>query len=219
VSTCVTRNHSTLIQTPVWRSRLDFMGTVHFVEGCDGSSSIDVSFVHVNFHREPYKNIRVVEEYLGFLARESHCICYASLNRLYDLFISPSGHKLWYYVSVLVPTTLSMKNRPTVFWLVNRVVQYSFGLLFHPDNGISMSPFNVCILGSSWISSEFENTDPYFASPRPLWSLQLQSCNGAMIHFCRESHDRKNERYRCLCRRPTCCNEVTANKHHVVSLP
>jgi hypothetical protein len=32
---------------------------------------IDVSFVHVNFHREPYKNLKAIEEYSGFLARES----------------------------------------------------------------------------------------------------------------------------------------------------
>jgi hypothetical protein len=33
-----------------------------------------VNFVHVNFHREPYKNETVIEECLGFLARESPCI-------------------------------------------------------------------------------------------------------------------------------------------------
>jgi hypothetical protein len=56
VAHALTLHRSTLSQTPVWRSRLDVTGTVHFVEGCDGSASIDVSFVHVNFHREPYKN-------------------------------------------------------------------------------------------------------------------------------------------------------------------
>jgi hypothetical protein len=39
-------------QTPAWLWRLDFTVPVHFVEGCDGSASIDVSFIHVNFHRE-----------------------------------------------------------------------------------------------------------------------------------------------------------------------
>jgi hypothetical protein len=52
---CSTHNHSTLSQTPVWHSRLDVMGTVHFVEGCDGSASIDVSFVHTIFTRNHTK--------------------------------------------------------------------------------------------------------------------------------------------------------------------
>jgi hypothetical protein len=51
-----TRNHSTLSQTPVWRSRLEFRDTVRLVEGCDSSASIDIRSVHVNFHRKPYRN-------------------------------------------------------------------------------------------------------------------------------------------------------------------
>jgi hypothetical protein len=74
VQVCSTRNHSTLSQTPVWRSRLDVTGTVHFVEGCDGSASIDVSFFQVNLHGESYKNLKVIEECSGFLARESNCM-------------------------------------------------------------------------------------------------------------------------------------------------
>jgi hypothetical protein len=35
---------------------------------------MDVSFVHVDFHREPYKNEEVIEECLGSLGRESLCI-------------------------------------------------------------------------------------------------------------------------------------------------
>jgi hypothetical protein len=42
VHVCGTHNHSTLSQTPVWQSRLDVTGKVHFIEGYDGSASIDV---------------------------------------------------------------------------------------------------------------------------------------------------------------------------------
>jgi hypothetical protein len=83
VNVCGTRNRSTLSQTSVCPSRFDVMGTVHCVEGCDGSASIDVSFVHVNFHREPYKNGKFIEEYLNFLARESHCISTFMILRMF----------------------------------------------------------------------------------------------------------------------------------------
>jgi hypothetical protein len=72
VHDCVTRNHSALSQTPVWRSRLDVTGRVHFVEWCDGSASIDVSFVHVNVHREPYEIWKAIEKCWGFLARVTY---------------------------------------------------------------------------------------------------------------------------------------------------
>jgi hypothetical protein len=68
----------------VWRSCFDVTGSVHFVEGYDGSASIDVSFDHVNFHRKPYKNVKVIEKYLGFLAKESHCMIYG-FTTLVDL--------------------------------------------------------------------------------------------------------------------------------------
>jgi hypothetical protein len=42
---CDTHDHSTPSQTPVWRPRLDVTGTVHFVEGYDGSASSMTIFI------------------------------------------------------------------------------------------------------------------------------------------------------------------------------
>jgi hypothetical protein len=68
------------IRTPKWLSMslMLALDVWHVVPSCWKKASIAASFVHVSFHRRLYKNEEFIEECLGYVARESHCILNAT---------------------------------------------------------------------------------------------------------------------------------------------